>query len=113
MVTAEIDAYSALRPSAYSDLVSIRVEPSESAGPYGLSVTLVLADPADRARTLTLSFDGVSALNVESFSGPSVSVMEISSTRERGWENPRFLVSSDQGRIRFGCMTFEATAAKA
>jgi len=111
-LTAEIDAYYALRPSAYTDLVSIRVEPSGSAEPYGLSVTLVLADPEDGARRLTLPFDGVTDLNVEEFSGPAVSFIEISSTAERGWENPRFLISSDQGRIRFGSMTFEATAAK-
>jgi hypothetical protein len=112
-MTSEIDAYYALRPSAYSDLVSLCVEPSAIQEPYGLTVKLVLADPADSEQTITLRFVGVSELNVEHFSGPSVSMIDISSTRERGWESPRFLISSDQGRIRFGCMTFEANVAKA
>jgi hypothetical protein len=111
-MTAEIDSYYALRPSAYSQLVSVHIEASEARNPYSLSVTLVLADAADATQTITLRFYGASNLNVEDFSGPSVSMLDITPTRDRGWENPRFLISSDQGRIRFGCMSFEADATK-
>ena len=106
-MSKEIDAYHEFRPFDFTELVQAVVVPYEEER-TGLTMRLTLAT-RDGSRRLSLTFAGVTGLTVEDFSGPTLSFLDVVSTRDRGWEAPRFLVSSDQGRIRFGCMAFEAT----
>jgi hypothetical protein len=101
-----IDAYYALRPERFSTL-SGAVLQGVPGSPYGLSLVLTLSESDSSPRRLRLSFTGVSGLTIGDFSGPSISMFEITSTRDRGWESPRYLVSSDQGSWKFGCAGFE------
>jgi hypothetical protein len=105
---ADIDAYYSLDPLSYSELVEAGITPADKPASQGLTFRLVLAARVDSGRHLALFFTGVTGLTVEDFSGPSVSPFEIVATGDRGWESPRYLVSSDQGRVKFGCMEFRA-----
>jgi len=110
-MVAALDAYYALRPVEYTEFVAASIEPSPEPSTQGLSLRLVLGHGSHEGRHLVLLFEGVTGLSVDDFSGPRISYLEIVSTRERGWEAPLFLVSSDQGRLKFGCMTFAASLA--
>ena len=46
-------------------------------------------------------------MGIDTFSGRRVTTLDIVSTRDRGWESPKYLVSTDQGRIQFGCEAFD------
>jgi hypothetical protein len=107
-VDPKIDAYYALRPHQFTQLVKASISPFDGSIPVGLALRLLLGVHLDAHRRLRLVFKGVLNLSIQEFSGPDVSLFEIVSTRDRGWESPRYLVSSDQGRITFGCMDFEA-----
>ena len=102
-----VEEYEGLRPHTYSELVSMAVTPQAADGVFGLSLGLVLASPAD-GRRLSLEFAGVQDLNIEEYHGPDFPYLQIVTTRDRGWESPRFLVDGDQGRVRFGCRDFVA-----
>jgi len=104
----DIDAYYALEPFSYSELLELDITPADEPATQGLTVRLALASRVDTGRQLALIFTGVTGLTVEDFSGPSVSPFEIVGARDRGWESPRYLVRVDQGRLRFGCMEFHA-----
>jgi hypothetical protein len=105
-VAATIDDYHASRPTDFSELVEWTIQP-DSDEPRGIDMRLRLRPRIESDdRVLELAFRGVESLKVDELSAGSFPILLITSTRDRGWESPRFLVDGDQGRVSFGCREF-------
>jgi hypothetical protein len=108
-MTSSIDEYIGSRPADYPEMVELTLEPAAGHEPRSLRLRLTLASPRPDGGRLLLVFDGVSSLAIGDLSAGLWPYLSITSTADRGWENPRFLVEGDQGRVRFGCQEFSTS----
>jgi hypothetical protein len=107
---AALDRYDLLRPASFGTAVSFELRAPMDESGEGATLELVLrsADAADR-RHLRLRFRSVRELAFTPTAlPPTLSSVQITSVRERGWEGVNYSVSDEHGeQLRFLCESFE------